>query len=180
MSRPDKSPCSVGKPALLLACTVGVLGLAPSAPAQAQVVVERVVAVVNGEAIYLSELRRRSYPFLRHAQREPTEAGRRAAIDRLYAETLDRMIDEALLIQWANPNVSDAEVDRAIENVTRQSGLSRAEFFREALRQGFTPNAYREDVRRTLMRISAFENEPRPPDSLMAELRSRARIDIRL
>jgi peptidyl-prolyl cis-trans isomerase SurA len=142
---------------------VGAAVLSTAAPAQAEVV-ERVVAVVNEDAIFLSELRRRAAPFLGRIAEAPTEAQRMEAIEQLYTQLLDRMVQEELFIQAADRmqvSVSRAEVDRAIANVQRQSQLGDDEFWAAVRGQGFTPEQYRTDVRRQLLRLKVLNNRAR-------------------
>jgi peptidyl-prolyl cis-trans isomerase SurA len=145
--------------AIALALAIG----GASVRARAEVV-ERVVAVVNDEAIFLSELRRRASPFLSRAMAAPTEAQRMAAIEQLYTQLLERMVEEELFIQAADDmdvSVTRAEVDRAIENVRRQSGLAEEDFWAAVRQQGFTPEQYRADVRRQLLRLKVINNRAR-------------------
>lgn len=131
---------------------------APSARAE---VIERVVAVVNDQPIFLSELRRRAAPFLPQAMRQPSQTARMAAIEQLYQQLLDRMVQEELFIQAADRmsvTVSRTEVDRAIGNVQRQSRLSDADFWSAVRGQGFNPDQYRADVRRQLLRLKVLNN----------------------
>lgn len=132
-------------------------------PAKAEVI-ERVVAVVNDDAILLSELRRRAAPFLERAMAVPTAAGRMQAIEQLYTEVLDRMVEEQLFIQAAETmqvSVSNAEVDRAIDNVRTQARLNEAQFWQAVQAQGFTPEQYRADVRRQLLRLKVLNHRAR-------------------
>lgn len=134
------------------------MALAPRAKAE---VVERVVAVVNDEAIFLSELRRRASPFLERTLGLPTQEARIAAIQQLYSELLERMVQEELFIQAADRmqvSVTRAEVERAIGNVQRQAGLSDADFWAAVEAQGFAPEQYRADVRRQLLRLKVLNN----------------------
>jgi peptidyl-prolyl cis-trans isomerase SurA len=134
------------------------LGLAQRADAE---VVERVVAVINDEAIFLSELRRRAGPFLDRAMAAPSQTERMAAIEALYSQLLDRMVQEELFIQAAERmqvSVTRAEVDRAIGNVQRQAGLSDEDFWTAVQGQGFTTEQYRADVRRQLLRLKVLNN----------------------
>ncbi len=144
------------------ACVLAAM-LAGTSAAKAEVI-ERVVAVVNDDAIFLSELRRRAGPFLPRAMAEPTQAARMAAIEQLYQQLLDRMIQEELFIQAAETmqvSVTSAEVDRAINNVQRQSGLAEAEFWQAVRSQGFTREQYRADVRRQLLRLKVLNTRAR-------------------
>ena len=134
-----------------------------SRPAEAEVI-ERVVAVVNEDAIFLSELRRRASPFLGQALQAPSQSQRMAAIEQLYREVLERMIQEELFIQAADTmqvSVSDAEVERAIANVRSQSGLSEQQFWQAVRQQGFAPSQYRLDVERQLLRLKVLNHRAR-------------------
>ena len=164
-----------------------VLGLCLStahAAAQQATVLNRVVAVVDGEAILLSDLERTEALF---ARIDPRNA-RRAA--------LDHLIGRALLAQLAErePPVPDADVDRAIENVRRQAGLSDSAFWAAVAQPGFTRSRYRSDVRRELGMLRAVDRRV-PPNlarerlheererirrELIRELRAHAQIDIRI
>src|SRR5262245_21345143 len=80
-------------------------------------VIERVVAVVNDDAIFLSELRRRAAPFLEQVLSGANETKRRERIDKLYDQFLKELVDEQLIEQTARKlsiTVSSAEVDQAI------------------------------------------------------------------
>lgn len=152
-------------------------GWAPVARAE---VVERVVAVVNDDAIFLSELRRRSAPYLERAMSAPSEAGRMAAIEELYRETLDRMVQEELFIQAADDmqvSVSSAEVDRAISNVQTQAGLSDTAFWQAVAQQGFSRTQYRSDVQRQLLRLKVLNRRARDRVNITEE-QVRARYDM--
>lgn len=127
-------------------------------------VIERVIAVVNDDAIFLSELRQKAAPFLRRAMQAPTDAQRMEAIQQIYTQLLDRMIDERLILQAADEedvSVSTTEVNQAIDNVRTQSGLEDREFWEAVRAQGFTPAQYRRDVRQQLLRLKVLNQRVR-------------------
>lgn len=131
-------------------------------------VIERVIAIVDDEAIFLSELRRRAVPFLAQVDRVP-ELQREAAVSQLYTELLDHLVDEALFLQAARKEqvrVTADDVDRAIRNVQRQSELSERDFWQAVAGQGFTEAQYRDDVRRQLIRLK------------LLNVRARGRVNI--
>jgi peptidyl-prolyl cis-trans isomerase SurA len=141
----------------------GMLSLATVSAAHAELI-ERVVAVVNDDAIFLSDLRQKAAPFLRRAMQAPTEAQRMAAVQQIYRQLLDRMIDDRLILQTAadeNVSVSTAEVSTAIGNVRQQSGLGEPEFWEAVRAQGFTPQQYRRDVREQLLRLKVINQRVR-------------------
>lgn len=125
--------------------------------------IERVVAVVNGDPLLLSELRTRATPFLQRVMQAP-EIQRMALMQQLYGELLNQLIDERLLEQEARKlsvSVTSTDVDRAIENVQKQSGLSDAEFWDAVRGQGFMMDQYKADVRRQLLRLKVVNQKVR-------------------
>src|SRR5690606_21453552 len=50
------------------------------------------------------------------------------------------------------------EIDRAIRNVQQQAGLSEEDFWDAVRGQGFSPEQYRADVRRQLLRLKVLNN----------------------
>jgi peptidyl-prolyl cis-trans isomerase SurA len=137
---------------------------ATAARAQQREVIERVAATVNDEAIFLSDLRRRAIPFLPQAMQAPTEMERMAALEQLYSQLLDALVDEELIQQSARDmqvRVTNSDVDRAIDNVRSQSQLSEDEFWQAVRAQGFTESQYRGDVRRQLLRLKVLNTRAR-------------------
>jgi peptidyl-prolyl cis-trans isomerase SurA len=127
-------------------------------------VIERVVAVVNEDAIFLSELRRRAAPFLEQVAMESDEATRKDRIKRLYEQFLNQLVDEELIEQTSRKmgvTVSSLEVDQAIENVRTQNSLSPEQFWEAVKNQGFTEKQYREDVRKQLLRLKVTNQRVR-------------------
>lgn len=132
-------------------------------PARADVI-ERVVATVNNEAIFLSDLRQRAVPFLPQVAEAPTEPERMSRLKDLYDELLTYLIDEQLVRQLATSSgvrVTDADVDSAIENLRLQNNMT-DEQFQEALdAQGFTMTQYRKDLKRQLTRLKVVNERVR-------------------
>ena len=127
-------------------------------------VIERVVATVNNEAIFLSDLRQRAVPFLPQVAEAPTEPERMSRLKDLYDELLTYLIDEQLVRQLATSSgvrVTDADVDSAIENLRLQNNMTE-EQFQEALdAQGFTMTQYRKDLKRQLTRLKVVNERVR-------------------
>ena len=136
-----------------------VLGQAASAD-----VVERVVATVNNDAIFLSDLRSRAVPFLPQIAEAPTETERMARLKELYDELLTFLIDEKLIRQLARESgirVTDADVDSAIENLRLQNNLTEEQFAQALEQQGFTETQYRTDLKRQLLRLKVMNQRVR-------------------
>ena len=150
-----------GAPAAQLRATPS----APSAPSTAarEVLLDRVVAVVNDEAITqhdLNEQRAAVLVQLRESKVSPP------APDVLERQLLDRMITERSLMQFAKDTgvrVDDTTVERAFQRVAQDNKLSPDEFRKVLDREGITYEKYREDLRReiTLTRLREREVESR-------------------
>ena len=127
-------------------------------------VVERVVATVNNEAIFLSDLRKRAVPFLPRVAEAPTETERMARLKELYEELLNHLIDEQLIRQLASASgigATDADVDNAIENLRLQNNMTEAQFQEALDAQGFTQSQYRKDLKRQLIRLKVMNERVR-------------------
>jgi peptidyl-prolyl cis-trans isomerase SurA len=150
---------------LLLASGIlaAVSGVASISYASAEVI-ERVVATVNDDAIFLSELRRRAAPFLERVVTGASEAERPARIKRLYEQFLRELVDDQLIEQTArklNIIVSSSDVELAIENVRKQNSLDNAHFWEAVKGQGFTEKQYRTDVRKQILRLKVTNQRVR-------------------
>lgn len=119
-------------------------------------VVERVVAVVGEKPILLSELRRRATPELTlvAARTSGDTAQIAVAEPQIFKSTLDQLIDERLMEQQADRahiTVSLGQIDEAIRNKASALGLSTKDLLAIAVRQGFSEQDYRDEVRRQLL-----------------------------
>jgi len=127
-------------------------------------VVERVVATVNNEAIFLSDLRQRAVPFLPRVAEAATEPERMARLKELYEELLNYLVDEQLVRQLASNSgirVTDADIDNAIENLRIQNNMTEAQFQEALDAQGFTRSQYRKDLKRQLTRLKVMNERVR-------------------
>ncbi len=148
---------------------VAVLCMSTARDASAQTtpagdVIERVVAVVNDDAIFLSQLRARSVPFLERVMEAASQAERIERRELLYREMLSQLIDEMLIEQAAEEleiNVTTTDVDRAIATVRRQNNLDEDAFWRAVRGQGYTEAGYRADLHRQLLRMRLLNQRVR-------------------
>lgn len=142
--------------------------LAASARADAEVL-DRVVALIDDDAIFLSEVERYARPYL--AEMESTVAAaaqpaRRAAILR---QSLDEMIDERLIQRAAtraHVTVDDEDVDRFIANIAQERGADVATLRRALESEGVPWSEYRERMERQVLQLKVLQ------------LRVRGRINI--
>ena len=122
----------------------------PIAPPQRVVNVDRVVAVVNDEAITQYDLDDAKRIVLQQLKQQNVQP---PAQDVLEKQVLERMMTERSLLQFAKENgvkVDDTMIERAILRIAQENKLS-AEDFRKALaKENIDYPRYREDVRHEL------------------------------
>ena len=128
-------------------------------------VVERVVATVNNEAIFLSDLRKRAVPFLPQVAEASTETERMSRLKELHE---GRFWDVFLEFKDdpRNPDsyralLCFAPVDNAIENLRLQNNMTEQEFQQALDGQGFTQGQYRKDLKRQLIRLKVMNERVR-------------------
>jgi peptidyl-prolyl cis-trans isomerase SurA len=142
------SHSKIGAPVLL------VLALALPATAGARTV-ERIVAVVGEEVILESEINERARPAMQEisALPDPGQRAQRAAAVR--REVLERIIEEHLLLQQADElklSVTSEEIDRSIEQIKKDYGLTDAQLADELRKQGMNVASYRQSTRKEILR----------------------------
>jgi peptidyl-prolyl cis-trans isomerase SurA len=135
-----------------LSCLVSSLVILP---ARAELV-DRVAAVVNGGLIALSEVEARAAPELERLRSEPD--GRRRGEQRalLLAKALDALIGEKLMeaqVKDFNLEVSDAEVDLAVDDVKRQNSIDATQFEALLAQEGYSMASYRSFMKKHLARM---------------------------
>ncbi len=130
-------------------------------PAGAQVV-SRIAAVVNDEVITTAQLDQEVDRQLTAEARtgEMTEEMRR----KLREEVLPRVIEDTLVNQRAKKlgiQISDEEVDRAIQDVMKQNGIGPEQLEEALAAQGLTMDGYRVNLGRQLMNFKLVGREIR-------------------
>lgn len=153
----------------LAAALASALALAP-VTANA-VIVEKVVAVVGDNCILLSELQTRGEPFLRQIVKALPEGPQRsAAQSQMNKDLLEKMIEEELELQAAERAkivVSTDDLDKALQNIADQQGMSLATLFDLTERKtGMSETEYRAEIRRQII------------EGKLLNLRVRGRIHI--
>ena len=122
----------------------------PIAPPQRVVNVDRVVAVVNDEAITQYDLDDAKRIVLQQLKQQNVQPPAQDVLDK---QVLERMMTERSLLQFAKENgvkVDDTMIERAILRIAQENKLS-AEDFRKALaKENIDYPRYREDVRHEL------------------------------
>ena len=118
-------------------------------------VVERVVAVVGEQAIFLSDLRHRARPILGQiAERVPAGPQRSAVESEMFKELLQQMVDERLIqaaAERSQKKVSSDEIDNGVKNIASSQGLTVDELMSAAIQSGLTVQELRDQVMRQLL-----------------------------
>jgi peptidyl-prolyl cis-trans isomerase SurA len=118
-----------------------------------RVLVDRVVAVINDEVVTLSELNAAAGPLL-----EGETAPER--IRQIQTSSLDNLIAEKLIqqqIREARLDVTEEDVERAIDDICRQNGLSRDDLQQAIESRGMSMSQYRSDLEKQLVRLKLVD-----------------------
>ena len=138
-----KSPLAPLLGALLSLMTLSLMTSA--APARAAVV-DRVAAVVNDDIITLSEVYELGSTYIE----EKAGQGQRRAAE---LEVLDTLIQRRLIsqeIERLGIDVTDVDVDRAIDDIARRNNLDRDSLRTEVEKSGMSWTQYRAELRESL------------------------------
>jgi peptidyl-prolyl cis-trans isomerase SurA len=169
--------------AVRAACALSVIAaLSAPVPASAEIV-DRIVAVVEEDAIFLSDLERRLRPFERQLQQIPDARVRAERREVLYRETLEKMIDDALIRKAAvrlQVNVTAADVDRMIQGIAQQHGGSVQDIYDAVESEGVTRAEYRSMMENEVLRLRVMNIRVRSrvnitPSDIAEEYRRRVR-----
>jgi peptidyl-prolyl cis-trans isomerase SurA len=134
--------------------------LALAAPAQPeQIVVDRIVAVVNKSIILQSELDTLLEQMM---QAEPVPQGKNPAQVReeRRALLLESLIAEKLLddeVRRLRVDVTDAEVDRVVQGTMKEHGLDEEKLKMALARQGLSMEEYREGLKKQLTKMKIIQ-----------------------
>jgi peptidyl-prolyl cis-trans isomerase SurA len=138
---------------------IGVVMLAPQAPATASAtaeVVDRIVAVVNEEIILLSELQDRLEPFAQRIRQQGFDPGQeRQMLFKVREEIINRLVDEKLTDQEIKRNdiqVSQGEVDNAIERIKAANHFTDEDLRQFLEQEQMTMEQYREAIKEQILR----------------------------
>ena len=130
-----------------------------SGPAE---VIERIVALVNNQVITLSELDEMGKPLLDQVRKTAFPAEREEQLKKARREVLDHLIESRLLeeeMKKRKIEVSDRDVDAAVNDVLKASNLTEDDLKKALAREGMTLSAYRQKVREELGKIRLVTRE---------------------
>src|SRR6187551_2403213 len=120
---------------------------------------DRVIAVVNDEAVTQWDLREQKRVVLQQMKASNVTPPPADVLDK---QVLERLITERALVQHAKDNgirVDDTVVDRTIQRVAEENKMSLDEFRKVLERENIPYAAYRDDIRRQVMLQRVRERE---------------------
>ncbi len=123
----------------------------PSASSDRSVLIDRVVAIVNDEALTQYDIAEQTRTVL--AQMKASKVTPPAP-DVLEKQLLDRLITERVLMQYAKESgirVDDTQVERAIARIAQDNKMTPDEFKKAVEREGIAFPKYREDLRNEMV-----------------------------
>ena len=138
-----------------------IIWLSFSAAAAAEMV-DRIVAVVNGDIIVLSELRQISRNYLDRMSDQFKVAGGEEQLREAEKRILDQLIDEKLVNQEADRlaiTFSEREVDMAVKDMQNRNKLNDAQFAAALAEEGLTMPKYREQLKSQMKKVRVIDQE---------------------
>lgn len=123
------------------------LGVQAQSPRRQSIEADRVVAVVNDEAITLYELKSRLATVERQLRAQGTQLPPRDVIER---QLLERMIVDRIQLQFARETgmqVSDGELDAALRRIAEGNRMALPDFRAALERDGVAWAKFREEIR---------------------------------
>ncbi len=146
-------------------------------------VIDRIVAIVEDDAVFLSQLEKRLRPAERQLNAIPDTRVRAERREQLYRETLERMIDDALIRRAASRaqlSVTPADVDRMAAGIAQQHNTSIEELYAAVEGEGITREEYRQVLEAEVLRLRVMNVRIRgrvniTPSDLQEEYRRRVR-----
>jgi len=156
-----RSSIKAWQPALLLALALFVCpAMAAQGPQSSQpVLIDRIVAIVNDEAITARELDERMQFAMKQLAKQGTAPPPRNVVER---QLLERMISDRVQLQYAKESglrVDDTELDRAIARIAEQNKLTPQEMRAALERDGVPFPKFREDIRSEIIMSRLRERE---------------------
>ena len=145
---------------VIIALIVGAVAVFPfiglSTPSHAAELVDRIVAVVNSDIITLKQLDAAFKPYAEQIRKQGYSPEKETqALYKARMKLLDNMIDDKLAdqeIQKEGLDVSQSEIDAAIEQIKSQNYYT-DEDLRHALQmQGLTLKEYRKEIKKQILR----------------------------
>jgi peptidyl-prolyl cis-trans isomerase SurA len=142
---------------------IGMAAFSINARADAPVIADRIVAVVNDEIITLYDLNEALKPYEANIQAlgySPEKE--RETLFKLRSDLLNRLVDQKLADQQIKKNkitISAQEIDRTIERIKEARSYTDEDLRARLAEQGLTLEEYRENQKKQLLRAKLVNRE---------------------
>jgi len=127
-------------------------------------VVDRSVAIVNEDTITLSEVNELGSPFFKKIAEETPANRLDEVLQQARRTVIDKLIEKKLLVQEAkklNIQVSDQEVENALQGVLANNKATMEQFRKEINTMGMSEKQYREELREQVLSSKLINHEVR-------------------
>ena len=124
--------------------------------------IDKVIAIVNGEVITLTELNEAVSFILKDTGGIINFDGVETDPAEIKRKVLDRLIDNKLIEQETKKMgivVSEREIDNALENIQKENSISREELVKELETKGLSLEKYKEQIRRGMEKMMLVNRE---------------------
>lgn len=121
---------------------------------------DRVMAVIDDDAILLSDVQRRARPFLAEVARTADAAQRARQREEILRTTLQRMIDDTLVRRAATRahiTVSEREVDEFIGRIAQERGATPEQMYAALQSEGISRTEYRSYMESEVLQLKVLQ-----------------------
>ena len=125
-------------------------------------VVERFVAVVNDEVIFLSELEEYGKRYFDEVRKNAPPSEQPGKLNQARKEVLDQLIETKLLdqeIKKKKVEVTDKDIDTGVEDILRQNRITLDQLKMALAKEGMTLTTYRERLRDNIGKMRLISRE---------------------
>ncbi len=132
----------------------------------------RVVANVNGSMISSLDLENKVKPILYERGLQGKKPENNEQVDKLYRETLDRMIQEKLVVAQAKKtgfNLKPGFVENQYQNIVKRSGMNEEQFLKSVAKQGVSKSYILDEIESSAIIQAVIEKNFDKEDLLVSE-----------
>jgi len=133
---------------------------------------DRIVAVVNGDVITLSDLNTTLQPLLERIKKIPEEEKRKEVAAQARMAVMNQLIDRMLIEQEAASlkiAVTDGEVDGVLKNLLKARKISLEKFRKSMAAEGLSLDEYKDEIRRERIKRRVIDRTIRSKLSISEE-----------
>ncbi|MCK5695015.1 MAG: SurA N-terminal domain-containing protein [Desulfobacula sp.] len=124
--------------------------------------VDRIVAIVNDDVVTLVQLNKETSPYIKNiGSSEYSAEKKKEMVQTINKKILNALVDQSLTQQEAKKyhiNVSDIEIDNAVENVKSSRSLTQEEFEKALEKEGLILKEYRENVKKQILQAKLINH----------------------